>query len=376
MLRIGIVAGESSGDLLGAGLINELRKNHPDVLFEGIGGPEMVACGCKSLHSYESLSIVGLIEALQRYTEIRKIQKDLCQYFEDNPPDIFIGIDVPDFNLTIARHLKRAGVRTVQYVSPQVWAWRRYRLRKIADSVSLILALFPFEADFYQEHKVDVEYVGHPLADSIPMEINQQAFRTELGLPPDRPIIAILPGSRASEVQHLSEVFIRTAEWCQQRNNSLLFAVPFASGSVEKIFMNVWSELEPSVDIRYFNEGARKVMAAADVVLTASGTATLEAMLLKRPMVVAYRLSWLNYFFARRLVKIQYFSLPNLLAGEQIIREYLQDDATPEAIGAQLLHYIANEDASRYLRKRFSEIHQLLRQDTNKKAAAAILKLI
>lgn len=375
-MRIGLVAGESSGDLLGAGMIKALRQSAGDLDAEGIAGPNMIQQGCRALFPAEKLSIIGLVDALAHYRELRAIRNQLRDRFIANPPDIFVGIDAPDFNLTLLEQLRSAGIPTIQYVSPQVWAWRRYRVKKIARAVDCVLALFPFEAEFYREHHVPVKFVGHPFADQIPLVTDKAVARNNLGLDDDATIIAMLPGSRISEVKYLAETFLKTASYCYQKKQAIQFVVPFASQAVKDVFINIGSGLAKNLPITFVDGQAREVMGAADAILMASGTATLEAMLVKRPMVVAYRLSKLNYFILKMWVKVKNFSLPNLLAGEALVPEYVQDAAKPEVMGEQLLHYLNTPDEVKLMMERFTEIHHSLRQDTDQKAADAVLEVI
>lgn len=375
-MRIGIVAGESSGDLLGAGLIEAIRAQVPDAVFEGIAGSHMIAAGCQALYPSEKLSIFGLVDAFVHYRELRGIRARLRDHFIAQKPDVIVGIDVPDFNLGLLEHCHAAGIPTVQYVSPQVWAWRRYRVKKIARSVDRVLTLFPFEAAFYEEHRVPVTFVGHPFADQIALATDKAAARARLGLPLDAPLVAILPGSRVSEVRHLAKTFIETACWCHERNPEIRFVVPLANQAVREIFLQHSEQLDIELPMTIFDGEAREVMAAADTVLMSSGTATLEAMLLKRPMVVAYRFAWLNYLILRLWVHIEHFSLPNLLAGESLVPEYVQHAAQPEALGRHLLDYLQNPQHVQPLVERFTAIHHALRQNTDQRAAEAVLEVV
>jgi lipid-A-disaccharide synthase len=375
-MRIGIVAGESSGDLLGAGLIQAIRAQVPDASFEGIAGPHMIEAGCQALFPSEKLSIFGLVDAFAHYRELRGIRARLRDHFIAQKPDVIVGIDVPDFNLGLLEQCHAAGIPTVQYVSPQVWAWRRYRIKKIARSVDRVLTLFPFEAAFYEEHQVPVRFVGHPFADQIALATDKATARARLGLPLDAPLVAILPGSRVSEVRHLAKTFIETARWCHERNPDIRFVVPLANKVVREIFLQYCDQLDIEPPMIIFDGEAREVMAAADTILMSSGTATLEAMLLKRPMVVAYRFAWLNYFILRLWVHIEHFSLPNLLAGESLVPEYVQHAAHPEAMGRHLLDYLDNPQQVQPLVERFTAIHHELRQNTDHRAAEAVLEVV
>jgi len=375
-MRIGLVAGESSGDLLGAGMLKSLHDSEKDIEAEGIAGPNMVAQGCNALFPAEKLSIIGLVDAFAHYRELRAIRNQLRDRFIANPPDAFVGIDAPDFNLTLLEQLRRAGIPTIQYVSPQVWAWRRYRVKKIARAVDCVLALFPFEAEFYREHNVPVKFVGHPFADQIPLATDKATARINLGLDESSTIIAMLPGSRISEIKYLAETFLETANYCYQQRQDIQFVVPFASEIVRDLFIQLGGERAKQLPITFVDGQAREVMGAADAILMASGTATLEAMLVKRPMVVAYRLSWLNYFILKMWVKVKNYSLPNLLAGETLVPEYVQKAAKPEIMGEKLLHYLTNSGDVKRIMERFTEMHHSLRQDTDKQAAQAVLQVI
>jgi lipid-A-disaccharide synthase len=371
MHRVGIVAGEASGDLIGTGLIKSLREKFPDIVFEGIAGPGMIAQGCHALYPAEKLSIFGLLEAFKHFLELHRIRKSLIQHFINDPPDIFIGIDAPDFNLGLEEALKQAGIKTVQYVSPQVWAWRRYRVKKVARAVNMMLALFPFEASFYKEHHVPVEYVGHHMADAIPLENPKAPARELLGLDADSITVAVLPGSRLSEARNLSQVFIDTMSLLHSHYDNIQFVVPLASPSIREIFES-GLQAGQHMKICLLENHAREAMQAADVVMLASGTATLEALLLKRPMVVAYRFSWLSHFILKRFAKIEMFSLPNLLASEKLVPEFVQDAVTAETLAQQLMSYIDNHDKTAALLERFTDIHKQIRKDANQSAASAI----
>ncbi|EDN70280.1 Lipid-A-disaccharide synthase [Beggiatoa sp. PS] len=332
-MHIGIIAGELSGDLLGAGLIRVLRTSYPDALIEGIGGPQMLAAGFHSHYPLETLSVMGLVEVLKHYPRLKKCRDNLRDHFLQHPPDVFIGIDAPDFNLGLEFALKTAGIPTIHYVSPSVWAWRQYRLPKIARACDLMLTLFPFEADYYIQHHIPVQFVGHPLADQIPLETDKQIARKHLGLPTEGLWLALLPGSRYNEVKQLGTVFLNTALWLLQQHPDLHFIVPLANPRLKKLFSQQLTEIAPDLPITLLEGQSHEAMAIADVVLMASGTATLEAMLLKRPMVVAYRLNQLTYWLAKRLVHVPYFSLPNLLAQEPLIPEFFASRSDAGKIG-------------------------------------------
>jgi len=379
-LRFGMVAGEASGDLLGAGLVSAIKQQYPDAVFEGIAGPQMIAAGANSLFPMDRLSVMGIVEVLGRYRELLGIRRQLATHFKQNPPDAFIGIDAPDFTLGLEKQLRIVGIKTVHYVSPSVWAWRQRRVKKIAASTDLMLTLFPFEASFYQKHQVPVRFVGHPLADMIPLVADKQAARQTLELPADTEVLAVLPGSRSNELHYLAQPFIETACWLQSRRPALEFVVPLANSERRIQFEQAMAQVKAQGGelprLTLVDGQSREVMAAADVVLLASGTAALEAMLLKRPMVVAYKLAPLTYWLAKRLVKVENVSLPNLLANETLVPELIQHEATPENLGQKVLAYFENSSIMDDLNQRFTDIHQTLRQDASQQAADAILQQI
>ncbi len=375
MLRVGIVAGEASGDLLAAGLMQALRDRCGDVVFECVAGPLMEAQGCLTLAPAERLSVMGLIEPLARIPELFMLRRSLVRHFTDNPPDVFIGVDAPDFNLGLEYRLRQFGVKTVHYVSPSIWAWRQYRIKKIRKAVDLMLTLFPFEAEFYQDNNVPVAFVGHPLANMIAVQPDLPAARQRLGLAGHSQIIAMLPGSRVTEVNRLAPLMLKTAAYCLKHNDNLHFVVPLASGKIRDRFER-FLQLPAPLPITLFDGKARDVMEASDAVLVASGTATLEAMLLKKPMVVTYKLSAFSYHIVKRLIKVKVVSLPNLLAGKPLVPELMQDEATPVALGEQLLTYLNDHEASQAIHDTFVALHEQLQLDANEKATDHILALV
>ena len=372
-LRIAIVVGEASGDILGASLIKAIRQIRPDTEFEGIGGPLMIAEGFHSHFPMERLSVMGLVEPLKRLPELLRIRRHIKEHFIANPPDLFLGIDSPDFNLNIELALRDKGILTAHYVSPSVWAWRRGRVVKIAKAVDRMLTLFPFEAQFYHEHNVPVSFVGHPLADQFPLENDRQAARKALAIDEKQTLVALLPGSRGGEVRLLGEVFIETARWCLHQRPDLRFIIPSANQERHVQLQAMLAEKAAGLPITLIEGQSQTVMAASDTVLMASGTTTLEAMLLKRPMVVAYKMATLSYAIISRLVKSPYISLPNLLAGESLVPEVLQDDVRPEMLGPLVLESLQK---TQFLKQRFSDIHLDLKRDASQKAADVLLKMI
>jgi lipid-A-disaccharide synthase len=375
-LRIAIVAGEASGDILGGGLIAAIRERHPEAAFEGVAGPRMAAQGCRALASAERLSVMGLAEVIRQVPDLLALRRQLLGHWRSRPPDLFVGIDSPDFNLPLERLLRHAGVPTVHYVSPSVWAWRRYRLRKMRRTVNLVLALFPFEARFYEREGIPVQFVGHPLAGRLPPDLSTQQARSLLGLPAQGAVVALLPGSRSAEVRYLAEAFLGAARWCLARRPDLRFVTPFAGGVVAAQFRDAVARLAPELPLVAVEGKSIEAMVASDAVLTASGTATLEAMLIPRPMVVAYRMSGLTYQILRRLVKVPHIALPNLLAGRAVVPEFIQHAATAENLGQALLACLDGSEEGRAQIEVFAQARRLLDKDSDREAAAAVLRLL
>lgn len=374
-MKIGILAGEASGDLLGAGLISELRSHCTELHITGIGGPAMIKEGCQSLHEMERLSVMGFYEPLMRLPELIKMRRGLYQYFTQNRPDVFIGIDSPDFNLGLEVKLREAGIPVIHYVSPSVWAWRQKRIHKIAKATDLVLTLFPFEADFYRQHNVPVRFVGHPLADSIPMQPDKLAARRQLDIETDAEYIALLPGSRRFELKNLAELFVATAKRCLQKRPEVKFITSAANELRNQEFQAICKRLAPELPIQFFVKQSHAVMAAADVVLVTSGTATLETMLFKKPMVIMYRVGPITYQIAKRMIKLPFIGLPNLLANEALVPEFIQDAAEPERVSTAVLDFLQHPDKSQALVNTFSDIHQRLRLNANRQAADAVRQM-
>jgi len=380
----GIVAGEASGDLLGAGLIRALKTHYPNARFIGIAGPQMLAEGAETLVPMERLSVMGLVEVLGRLRELFAVRDQLIERLQDEKIDAFIGIDAPDFNLRIAAALKPTGIPTIHYVSPSVWAWRQGRVKGIRASVDLMLCLLPFEKAFYDQHAVPAVFVGHPLADSLPMVPEAQSAKARLGLSQAEStpsgLVALLPGSRRGEVASLLPLLLATAELLHQQFPTLKFLIPAINAERSEQIRAV-VQTQPDLPITVFdqqigNDVGRVVMSAADVIVLASGTATLEAMLLKKPMVVAYRLHWLTWLIARWLVRIPFVSLPNLLAGRRLVPELLQHQATPENLANATAAWLNQPETVRATCQTFAELHQSLRQDASATGAAAIAQLL
>ncbi len=381
-MRIGIVAGEASGDILGAGLIEAIRKQHPEAEFEGIGGSAMIALGMESLFPMERLSVMGLFEVLPRLFELIGIRRKLYQHFTQNPPDLFVGIDSPDFTLGLEGKLRRQGIKTVHYVSPSVWAWRQKRIFKIAKSVDLMLTLFPFEARFYKEHQVPVRFVGHPLADLIPSDVSKsQALselcaRHQLVVGQNEPVVALLPGSRSGEIHYLGSVFLQAARQVHRQSPNVRFLLPYVNEARKAQIIQMIQAEASDLPIDLVEGDSRTVMAASDVILLASGTATLEAMLLKKPMVVAYRMSAITFYIMSKLMKAPYIALPNLLANKALVPELIQAQASPDNLAREVLVRLNDEEKRKALHQQFAQIHDSLRRGASEEAASAVLALI
>lgn len=374
---IGIVAGEASGDLLGSHLIKALKKYRPDIEFVGIAGPKMQAAGAVSLFPMERLAVRGYFEVLRHLFGILRIRRQLLAHFRKNPPDLFIGIDAPDFNLGLERQLKRLGIKTVHYVSPSIWAWRRGRMRKIRRAVSHVLALFPFEAPLYEKAGVPATYVGHPLADMLPLDSDREAAQRELKLPTDKLVIALLPGSRQSELDYMADLFVRTAQQIQEQIPDVVFLVPVVSQETRwKFQAAIVRHGAGSLPLQMLFGHAHLAMQAADAVIVASGTATLEAALLKRPMVITYRMSALSWQILRHMNYLPYVGLPNILAGKLVVPELLQGEATPEKLAETVLLLANDKAAIARIQEEFTALHHLLRQNTEEKAAQVILGML
>ncbi|MEA3173060.1 MAG: lipid-A-disaccharide synthase [Gammaproteobacteria bacterium] len=377
-LRVGLVAGEASGDTLGADLINALRRIAPDTQFFGVAGPKMLAAGCEVWEPAESFAVMGLFEVLRHLPQLARLLSKIKRMMLTVRPDVFVGIDAPDTNLRISRTLHAAGIPTVQYVSPQVWAWRQGRARRMRESVDLVLCLLPFEKRFYDEHGIRAEFVGHPLADAIPLEIDRPGARAALGLPMEGQIIALLPGSRRGEVTRLAADFIATARWLKVQRPKLNFVAPMANAAAREIFSEALQRDAPDLKIHLIDGKATTALSAADAVMVASGTASLETALCKRPMVVVYRLGALSAWVLTRLnlIKSKFFAQPNLLADRRVVGEYFQEQIVPASIGAELLMWLDDDAKRDALEQEFARIHTELRRGAGARAARAIHELL
>lgn len=374
VVRIAMVAGEASGDLLASHLIEALKARLPNAEFFGIGGPKMAARGFDAWYPLESLAVRGYVEVLKHYREISGIRSELKRRLLADPPDVFIGVDAPDFNLALEKSLKRRGIAAVHYVGPSIWAWRGKRIHKIGAAVSRILALFPFEPALYEKQGIPVTYVGHPLADMLPVDDGRSEARQLLGLTDQQPVFALLPGSRQSELQYMAETFIETARAIHERLPEALFLVPLATRETRLLFETALYRCNArELPIRMLFGHAHDAMKASDAVLVASGTATLEAALLKRPMAIAYKMASFSYRLMRRMGYLPYVGLPNILAGKFVVPEFIQDDATPENMAQALLNFYYDKRTCALIAEEFLEIHLQLKQNTAEKAATAVI---
>jgi len=377
LLRVGMVAGEASSDLLAAHLIAALKARRRSMVFAGIGGPRMIAEGFESHHPMEKLSVRGYAEVLRSYTEIMGIRRRLARDMLRERPDLFIGVDSSEFNLGLEQRLKNAGIPTIHYVSPSVWAWRRGRIKRVARAVSRILVMFPFEKPIYEQAGIPVSYVGHPLADVIPMDPKKDEARAQLRLPGGKLIVALLPGSRRSEVHYMASAFILAAHRLRQEIRDVHFVCPTVTRATRDLVERALHEHQRTdLPLTLLFGHSHEALAAADLALVAICTATLETALFKTPMVIAYRQSPISWRLMRRMLYLPYVGMPNILAGERLVPELLQDEATPAALSAALLALWRDKPARERQLARFRECHELLRQNTAEKAAEAVLGVL
>ncbi len=385
MAKIAMVAGEASGDLLGYHLIRELKTVHPDVEIFGIAGPKMMSLGAKSLYPIERLSVRGYLEVLKHLRGLLQLRKQLLKQILQEKPDVFIGIDAPDFNFWLEKKLKAKGIATIHYVSPSIWAWRKNRIHSIKRAVSHMLALFPFEPALYQQAGVPVSYIGHPLADALPMEPDVAQMREKLKLKKNSVVIAILPGSRQSEVTFHAELMLESAisfeRLMRENGKSVQFLVPLVTRETRDIFQNAWHQLqtdkpELAIDLQIMFGHAHEAMIAADAVLVASGTASLEAALLKKPMIITYKMSNMSWQLLKRMRLQPYVGLPNILAGEFIVPELLQHEATPANIAQTMYNLLADKTGLAQLHEKYRAIHARLKQNSAQKAAAVVKQFL
>lgn len=374
-MRIGIVAGEASGDYLAAGLVRALKRQVPGIQLEGIGGPLMEREGVRIHHSMSTISIMGTDGLARGLWKILRIRRELYQAFVESPPDVFIGVDVPDFNLGLERRLRKKGILTIHYVSPTVWAWREYRVNKIRRSVDLMLTLFPFEAEYYRARAIPVSFVGHPLADEVPVTVDRQAAREALGIDSAR-VVALLPGSRLGELERLGALFVDVAERLHDSEGpDVQFLAPFASAETLEYFKHLVADRAPGLPIRFLEGQSRQVLAASDLALLASGTAALEAALHKVPMVVVYKVSWFTSLMVRAFAKVKYFSMPNNLLDTPIVPELMQDAANVDAVCREMERYLGDETLRQDTEQTLGRIPRMLRGSANENAAREVMRM-
>ncbi|EKY3246590.1 lipid-A-disaccharide synthase [Cronobacter dublinensis] len=374
-LTIALVAGETSGDILGAGLIRALKARVPNARFVGVAGPRMQAEGCEAWYEMEELAVMGIVEVLGRLRRLLHIRADLTQRFAALKPDVFVGIDAPDFNITLEGNLKQQGIRTIHYVSPSVWAWRQKRVFKIGRATDLVLAFLPFEKAFYDKFNVPCRFIGHTMADAMPLDPDKNAARDVLGIAHDARCLALLPGSRSAEVEMLSADFLKTALRLREHYPDLEIVVPLVNAKRREQFERIKADVAPELTAHLLDGHAREAMIASDTALLASGTAALECMLAKCPMVVGYRMKPFTFWFAKRLVKTEFVSLPNLLAGRELVKELLQDECEPQKLAAALLPLLADGKQSHEMHDTFRKLHQQIRCNADEQAADAVLEL-
>jgi lipid-A-disaccharide synthase len=375
-MRIGICVGEASGDTLAAELIKAIKRKHPEAEFVGIAGPQMLSESCKALFPVSDLSVMGVAEVLPKIPKILRIRKQLLQYFLENPPDIFIGVDAPDFNLPLEAKLKAAGIKTAHFVSPTIWAWREGRVHKIKKSTDLMLCLFPFELSIYEKYKVPAVYVGHPAADKLPTLCNKHEVRQNLGYENDAKVVALLPGSRKMEIERMGKLFLEAAHWLHRKDANIQFILPLAKTETREYFDKLFKASHYTYSLKIIDGKAYDAIKASDVVLVTSGTATLESFLLNRPMVVVYKMGALNWFLAKLLVKVKYIALPNIIADAPLVPEMLQHEATAENCGRAVLDWLKQPEKVKRLKERYKPLQENLRRSAAEQAANAILKLL
>lgn len=375
-MRIGICVGEKSGDVLAAHLMRALKQIYPVATFEGIAGPDMRQEGCEALYDVSDLSVMGVVEVLPKLPKILRIRRHLIKHFIENPPDVFIGVDAPDFNLGLEKKLKKHGIKTVQFVSPSIWAWREKRALTVKKATDLILCLYPFEIPIYERYKTPAVYVGHPMADELPRLNNKAEMRAHLGFDVNAKVVALLPGSRDMEIELLGKLFLDAAEWIHKHNATVQFVLPLAKPNLREKIQAIIDTSTYTFPLKLVDGQSVDAMVASDAVLVASGTATLQAFLLKRPMVVAYRMNAINWWLANRLVSLRHIALPNILAGHALVPEFLQNDATPENCGRAVLDWINHPEKVATLLAKYQPFTERLQRHASLTAAKAIANLL
>ena len=373
-MRIGLVAGEASGDVLGAGLIRAIRKRIPDAVFEGVAGPAMVAAGCEQWESSESLAVMGIVEPLVHIPRLLRLRRELARRWRESPPDVFVGIDAPDFNLGLEKKLRKAGIKTVHYVSPSIWAWRPGRVRKVKKAADTVLCILPFEPELYEKHGVNAVFVGHPKAHEAPEIVDTKAARAKLGLGAGE-VVAVMPGSRSGEVGRIGGIVAEVARKVASARPGIKFVTPVAMPKLRPVIEQQLEDAGVAEQFTLLDGDSELAMSAADVVLQASGTAVLEAALLRKPTVATYRVSSLTYWIARRLVKLEYFTLPNLLTEQPMVPEFIQQNALPGPIAAEVVALLDNPERRHSISERFDRLRAELALDADQHAADSVIEL-
>ncbi len=375
-MKFGLVAGEASGDVLGAGLIRALRERHPDATFEGVAGPAMVAAGCEQWEPAESLAVMGLVEPLAHIPRLLRLRRELARRWRDSPPDVFIGIDAPDFNLGLEKKLRKAGIRTAHYVSPSIWAWRPGRVKKVKKAADTVLCILPFEPPLYEKHGVNAVFVGHPKASEAPESVDVEATRRALGIDADE-LVTLMPGSRTGEVQRIGGIIASAAAIIAKARPGVRFITPVASDKLRPLIEQQLADAGITDTVQLVDGRSIEAMSASDVVLQASGTAVLEAALLQKPTVATYRVAPLTYWIVigLRLLKLTHYTLPNLLTEEPLVPEFMQGEALPAPIAAEVIAMLDDPERRQFIADRFGRLRQELALDADQRAADAILEL-
>lgn len=373
---IGIVAGETSGDILGQSLMQAIKKRCPDIIFVGVGGDNMLQEGLQPIGSIETLSVMGLIEPLKKLPQILNLRRNIIQYFKRHKPLCFIGIDAPDFNIGLEKKLRKSGILTSHMVSPTIWAWREGRINTIKKAVDLMLLIYPFEQKIYQNHHVKACYIGHPLADSLDETVTKDQARTKLDIAIDKKVVALLPGSRSAEIRYLAHDFFETAMWLNKRRDDLTFVIPCVNQDKRNQIEAILSTFPTLKNIMLFDKQSELAISAADAALIVSGTSALQTALLKRPFIVAYKMSNFSFQLAKRLVKVKYISMPNIIADKKIVPEFIQNDVNPKHMGAILLEYLEQPEQHSTMMSAFEQMKQTLTCGAGDRAAEAVLELV
>jgi lipid-A-disaccharide synthase len=375
MVHVGIVAGESSGDQLGGALIEELRRRCPDIKITGMAGPKMIAAGCEAIASIEELSVMGLVEVLRKYPQLRRLRERIAKFYLDQRPNVFVGIDVPDFVMGIESRLHAQNIKTIHYVAPQIWAWRKSRAKKMANQLDKLLVLFPFEEAFFRGYGIDTKFVGHPIADQIPLDRDIAGTRTRLGLEPDKCYVALMPGSRAQEWRRHVDVFLSAASLVAENNKAVAFVAGAIDANAEEFMLRRAEIVSPAIEFVVKRGRSHDILGASNVALVASGTVTMEAVFTKTPLVVAYKVASLSYFVMKKMVKVPHIAMPNVLAGREMVPEFLQSAVTADSLANEISRWLRDDEKVHDYETQCTEMHRMLRQDAASQVASEVLRL-